>query len=140
MRKKGFARELWEYVVDSTSLINIERNMGIKALRERKGAILISKRVEYEVAHDPKIPKTDSLRQFVLANPQIVTEFQNNEEEEYLRILRQFGIHEGEASVIAIASKRKRPLVIDERETKATGKARNHGVRTLSWQEFLEKS
>ena len=114
--------------------------MGIKALQKRKEAILILKKVEYEVAHDPKIPKTDSLRQFVLANPQIVTEFQNNEEEEYLRILRQLGIHEGEASVIAIASKRKLPLVIDEKETKATGKARNHGVSTLSWEEFLKRS
>jgi len=140
MKKKDFARELWEYVVDSTSLINIERNKGIKALRDRKGAILISKKVEYEVAHDPKIPKTDPLRRFVLANPQIVTEFQNNEEEEYLRILGQPGIDEGEASAIAIASRRKLPLVIDERETKATGKARNHGVTTLGWQEFVRKS
>ena len=138
--KKIFARELWVHVLDSSSLINIERSAGVRTLEERKGAILISKKVEYEVALDPKIPKADLLRQFVLTFPQIVTEFQNSEEEEYLRILVQPGIDEGEASVIAIASKRKLPLVIDERDTKATGKARNHGVTTLSWQEFLKKS
>jgi len=69
-----------------------------------------------------------------------VTPFQDNEEEEYLRILLQPGIDPGEASAITIASKRKLPLVIDERDTKATGKAKNHGVNTLSWQKFLETS
>lgn len=135
---KGIAQEFWRYVIDASSLINIQHNKGIKALADRKGAILISKQVEYEVAKNPKIPKTDPLRQFVEDNPQIVTPFQDNEEEEYLRILLQPGIDPGEASVIAIASKRNLPLVIDERDTKATGKARNHGVETLSWQKFLE--
>ena len=55
-------------------------------------------------------------------------------------VLRQPGIDEGEASVIAIAAKRHLPLVIDERDTKATGKAKNHGVDTLSWQKFLKVS
>ena len=92
------------------------------------------------MAENPKILKTDPLRQFVMANPQIVTQFQNDEEEEYLMVLRQPGIDEGEASVIAIASKRQLPLVVDERDTKATGKAKNHNVNTLSWQEFLKVS
>lgn len=137
MKKKGSTREFWQYVIDSSSLINIEHNRGVRTLGQRRGAILISERVEYEVAKDPKILKTDPLRQFVVANPQIVTKFQNNEEEECLRILQQAGIDYGEASVIAIASKRHFPLVIDERDAKATGKAKNHGVKTLSWQEFL---
>jgi len=140
MKKKNFARGLWQYVIDSSSLINIEQNRGVRTLGQRRGAILISERVAYEVAWDPKILKTDPLRQFVMANPQIVTQFQNNEEEEYLRILLQPGIDPGEASVIAIASKRHLPLVIDERDTKATGKAKNHGVDTLRWQKFLELS
>lgn len=140
MKKKGFARGLWQYVIDSSSLINIEQNRGVRTLGQRREAILISEKVAYEVAWDPKILKTDPLRQFVMANPQIVTQFQNNEEEEYLRILLQPGIDEGEASVIAIASKRHLPLVIDERDTKATGKAKNHGVNTLRWQKFLETS
>jgi predicted nucleic acid-binding protein len=140
MKKERFAREFWQYVIDSSALINIEQNKGVRTLGQRRGAILISERVAYEVAWDPKILKTDPLRQFVMANPQIVTQFQNNEEEEYLRILLQPGIDPGEASVIAIASKRHLPLVIDERDTKATGKAKNHGVDTLRWQKFLELS
>lgn len=140
MKKKGFAREFWQYVIDSSSLINIERNKGVRTLEQRRGAIIISEKVAYEVAGDPKILKTDPLRQFVMANPQIVTQFQNNEEEEYLMVLRQPGIDEGESSVISIASKRHLTLVIDERDTKATGKAKNHGVNTLSWQKFLETS
>ena len=140
MKKKGFAREFWQYVMDSSSLINIEQNRGVRTLEQRRGAIIISERVAYEVAENPKILKTDPLRQFVMANPQIVTKFQNDEGEEYLIVLRQPGIDEGEASVIAIASKRQLPLVIDERDTKATGKAKNHNVNTLSWQEFLKVS
>lgn len=138
MRKGKFAREFWQYLIDSCSLINIERNKGLKVLAQRKGAILISERIAFEVAYHPAVKKTDPLRQFVIENPQIVTPFQDNEEEEYLRILLQPGIDPGEASVIAIASKRNLPLVIDERDTKATGKAKNHGVSILNWQKFLE--
>ena len=137
MKKKAFTREFWQYVVDSSSLINIEQNGGVRILKQRKGAILISKKVAEEVAYDPRIKKRDPLRQFVLRNPQLITQFQDNEGEEYLRILKQQGIDLGEASVMAIALKRKLPLVIDERDTKATGKAHNHGIKTLSWQEFL---
>jgi len=140
MKKKGFARGFWQYVIDSCSLINIEHNRGVRTLEKRIGAILISEKVAYEVSGDPKVLKTDPLRQFVVASPQIVTQFQNNEEDEYLLVVRQPGIDEGEASVIAIAAKRHLRLVIDERDTKATGKAKNHGVNTLSWQEFLKVS
>ncbi len=138
MKARGLAREFWQYVIDSSALINIEQNRGMKALLQRIGALLISDRVAFEVAYHPDVRKTDPLRQFVIDYPQIVTQFQNDEEEEYLRILLQPGIDEGEASVIAIAFKRSLPLVIDERDTKATGKAKNHGVDTLSWQRFLQ--
>ena len=137
MKKKTFARQFWRYVVDSSSLINIEQNEGVKTLEERKGAILISERIAYEVAYHPRILKTDPLRQFVLKYPQVITQFQDNEGEEYLRILKQQGIDRGEASAMAIALKRELPLVIDERNTKATGKANNHGIKTLRWQDFL---
>ena len=140
MKKMGVAREFWQYVIDSSALINIEQNIGVRALQQRRGALLISGRVAFEVAYHPEVRKTDPLRQFVVENSQIVTQFRNDEEEEYLRILLQPGIDEGEASVIAIASKRHLPLVIDERDTKATGKAKNHGVNTLSWQKFLKTS
>lgn len=137
MKKKAFTREFWLYVVDSSSLINIEQNEGVRSLEQRKGAILISEKIAYEVAYHPRILKADPLRQFVLKNPQVITQFQNNEEEEYLRMLKQQGIDAGEASAMAIALKRKLTLVIDERNTKATGKANNHGIKTLRWQNFL---
>ena len=137
MKKKAFTPEFWQYLLDSSSLINIEQTAGVKLLEQRRGAILVSEWVAYEVAYDPKVTKTDPLRQFVLRNPQVITQFQDNEEDECLQILRQPGIDPGEASAMAIALKRKLPLVIDERDTKATGKAKNHGITTLSWQEFL---
>ncbi|MBL7210125.1 MAG: hypothetical protein ISS52_08505 [Dehalococcoidia bacterium] len=137
--KRLFAREFWQYIIDSSSLINIEQTKGIKALEQRRGALLISERIAFEVAYHPEIRKTDRLRQFVLRNPEVITPFKDNEEKEYLQILRQPGIDPGEASAMAIALKRKLPLVIDERDTKATGKAKNHGIHTLSWHEFLIK-
>lgn len=138
MKRKTFNLQLWRYVLDSSSLINIQREKGIRILEKRKGAILISEKVAYEVAYDPRVKKTDPLRQFVLDNPQMITQFQDNEGEEYLRILQQQGIDPGEASVMAIAFRRKLSLVVDERNTKATGKANNHGIKTLNWQDFLE--
>jgi predicted nucleic acid-binding protein len=140
VKKKAFSREFWQYLIDSSSLINIEQNEGVKTLEQRRGSILISERVAYEVADDPRIRKTDPLRKFILRNPQVITQFQDNEEEEYLWILRQPGIDPGEASVMAIALKRGLPLVIDERHTKATGKANNHGIKTSSWQKFLRET
>lgn len=138
MNKKSYSLELWQRILDSSSLINIQQNKGIEFLEKRKGAILISERVKFEVADDPRIRKSDQLRLFVLRHPEIVTQFKNNEEDEYLRILQQQGIDTGEASAMAIAIKRKLPLVIDERNTKATGKAHNHGIETLNWEEFIK--
>jgi len=39
---------------------------------------------------------------------------------------------------MAIALKRELRLVIDERNTKATGKARNHGIKVFSSEEFIK--
>lgn len=137
MSAKEFSSEFWQYVMDSSAIINIQRNKGIDYLKRRKGAILIPKRVEYEVALDPRIPMGDPLRHFVLGNPEIVTQFQNDEDEEFLKILRQPEIDDGEAAAMAIALKRALPLVIDERNTKATGKARNHGIKVLKSEDFV---
>ena len=138
MKKKDFTHELWKYIMDASSLINIEHNTGINELEKRKGAILMPEQVAKEVAFNPKIKKTDPLRKFVIRNPQVITKFQNDEEVEYLRIMSQPGIGTGEASAIAVALNRNLPLVIDEKETKAKGKANNHGISTLSWQDFLK--
>ena len=137
MKKKDYIPEFWQCVIDSSSLINIDRNAGIRKLEKKKGMVLIPERVVYEVAEDPRIKRTDRLRIFVLQNIEMKTVFQNNEADEYLRILKQPGIDSGEAAAMAIALVRKLPLVVDERETKATGKAKNHGIETLSWRDFL---
>lgn len=139
-KKKVFAPELWQYVIDTSSLVNISRLKGIDCLDARKGAMLISEKVAEELTDHPHINKGDKLRQFVLNNPEIKTPFKDNEEDEYLRLLRQPEIDEGEASVMAIAINRRLRLVIDERNTKATGKANNHGIKTLTWSEFLKAS
>jgi len=137
MRKKAFTSELWQCVMDSSSLINIQHNTGIRALEKRKGQILIPGQVAWEVAFDPRIYKNDPLRKFILNNPEVVTNLKDEEEEEYLRIASQQGIDSGEASAMAIALKRNLPLVIDEKETKARGKAKNHGITTLNGKDFL---
>lgn len=138
MKKKDFIPEFWKYIIDASSLINIERNEGINELEKRKGGIILPEQVAYEVAYDPRVSKSDPLRKFVLENPEVIIKFQDDEEEEYLRIARQSDIGPGEASAMAMALKRHFPLVIDERETKARGKANNHGITTLSSKDFLE--
>ena len=131
-------KELFQYVFDSSALINIKRNSKMRFLQRRKGAILIPEKVAQEINH-PMVRLDDPLRKFISKYPQVVTQFQNNEGDEYLRIRSQPGIHDGEASAMAVAVKRKHPLVIDEKDTKATGKAKNHGINTLNWQEFLKR-
>ena len=134
----GIQKELFQYVFDSSALINIKRNKRMEFLRKHKGGILIPEKVAQEINH-PMVSLDDPLRKFISKYPHVVTPFQNNEEDEYLRIRSQPGIHDGEASAMAVALKRKHPLVIDEKDTKATGKAKNHGINTLNWQEFLKR-
>lgn len=138
MKKKVLAPEFWQFVMDSSSHINIQKKVGIKALEKHKGQILIPESVAREVADDPRVHKDDPLKKFVENNRELVTSLKDEEEEEYLLIASQQGIDPGEAGAMAIALKRKLPLVIDERETKARGKANNHGIKTLSWIEFLK--
>jgi len=125
-------RELFKYVFDASSLINIERNKKIGRLRRRKGAVLIPEKVALEVDM-PNSP----LHRFISKYPDVVTPFQNSEEEEYLRTRSQVGIDDGEAAAIAVALKRKLPLVIDDRKGKT--KAENHEIQTLRWNDFLKK-
>jgi predicted nucleic acid-binding protein len=135
MGKKPLQLEFFQYVFDASSLINIERSRRMRVLRSVKGAILIPERVGREVN-----VLGSALRRFIRACPGVVTPFASLEEEhEYLRFCRQRVIDEGEASAMAIALSRKKTLVIDERETKATGKAREHGIEVLSSQEFVKQ-
>jgi len=127
--------EFFQYVFDACSLINIERYRKMNELRKRKGSIIIPEKVAYEVAYDPRIHSNAPLRKFILKYPQLITQFQDNEEKEYLQIRSQIGIDDGEASAITIALKRNLPLVIDDK--KGREKAKNHNLKTLSWKDFL---
>lgn len=124
-------KELFQYVFDASSLINIERHKKMGELRKRKGGILIPEKVAVEV-NMPNFP----LHKFISKYPGVVTSFQKTEEEEYLRVRSQVGIDDGEAAAIAISSNRRVPLVIDDKKGKT--KAGNHGIKTLSWQDFLK--
>jgi predicted nucleic acid-binding protein len=124
-------KELFQYVFDASSLINIERHKKMGELRRRKGGILIPEKVAVEV-NMPNSP----LHKFISKYPTVVTSFQKTEEREYLRVRSQVGIDDGEAAAIAISSNRRLPLVIDDK--KGQTKAGNHGIKTLSWQDFLK--
>lgn len=129
--------ELFKYVFDASSLIHIEKYRKMGPLRKRKRSIIIPEKIAYEVAFDPRISSNTPLRKFIEKHPELVTQFKNNEEEEYLRLRSQVGIDDGEAAAIAIAFKRNLPLVIDDKKGKT--KAENHGIETLSWKDFLRK-
>ena len=128
-------KSLFQCVLDSSSLINIDRKKKMNILRKRKGEVLIPEKVAYEVAFDPRIRCDDRLRKFIGKYSELVTPFQPGEEQEYLRIRSQIGIHDPDAAAIAIALKRRLQLVIDDK--KAKQKAENHGVQTLPWDEFV---
>lgn len=92
---------------------------------------MIPSKVEEEV-NQPNTPLQRFITRF---RQQVVTPFQNNEEQEYLRVRSQRGIHDADAAAIAIALKRRLTLVIDDK--RAREKAGSHGIPTLSWQEFI---
>jgi predicted nucleic acid-binding protein len=125
-------RSLFQYVFDSSSLIEIERNGKTGKLRRLRGEVLLPKKVAEEVAQ-PGTP----LRRFISRYSDIISSFQPNEEEEYLRIRSQIGIDDGEASAIALALNRNLPLVIED--IRGRTKAQNHKVECLHWQEFFSK-
>ena len=127
----SFQRSLFQYVFDASSLINIERLKKMTELKKRKGDVLIPEKVSQEV-NQPNAP----LYKFILKYPNMVTQFQNSEEDEYLRIRGDIGIDDGEAAAIAIAFKRNLPLVIDDKKGRA--KAQQLGIRILTWDEFFK--
>jgi predicted nucleic acid-binding protein len=131
MRKKGYQPGLFQYVFDTSSLINIERLKKMEHLRKRIGEIIIPEKVAEEINHPGK-----PLSNLVQKHPHVVAKFNGREEEEeYLRILRLPGMDPGEAAAIVIALRRKLPLVVDDKVGKAT--AKNYGLQTLSWKDFI---
>lgn len=125
---------LFQYVFDSSSLINIEMNGKMAFLRKRRSEILIPEKVKEEIYKPPSKP----LYRFIKNYPSVVTPFLYSEAEEYLKIRSQIGIEDGEAAAIATSIKRKLPLIIEDK--KARAKAENHGVECHNWQEFLSSS
>lgn len=127
----AFQKSFFQCLFDSSSLINIERNKKMTILRRRRGEVLIPEKVATEV-NQPNTP----LRRFISKFHQVVARFENNEEDEYLRVRSQVGIDDGEAAAIAMAIRRRLPLVVDDKKGKE--KAKNHGIQTLSWQDFVQ--
>ena len=76
MRKKGYQPGLFQYVFDTSSLINIERLKKMGHLRQRVGEIIIPEKVAEEINHPGK-----PLASLVQKHPQIVAKFNGREEE-----------------------------------------------------------
>jgi predicted nucleic acid-binding protein len=138
MKKRQPVPGLFQNIIDASSLINIQRLHGKAGLEKIKDDILIPRQIAEEVAFHPKVRKNDPLRKFVIENPTIVTDLQGDEENEFYRLASEPGIDEGEAAAMAIALKRGWPLIIDERETKATGKAKSLGIKTIHSRDFVK--
>ena len=122
---------LFPYVFDASSLIKIERENRMDDLRRRHADVLIPEKVAEEVSRIPGKP----LRRFVRGYPQVVSKFEPDEAIEYLKILRQQGMDEGESAAIAIAAHRHLPVVIEEKRGRA--KAAEYGVGCFRWEQFL---
>jgi len=56
----------------------------------------------------------------------------------FLQLAGEPGIDPGEAAAMAMALKRGLTLIIDEKETKATGKANSLGIRTIHSRDFIK--
>ena len=136
MKRGKFQPGLFRYIFDASSLINIKNNNGMKKLRSRKSDILIPEKVGDELTC-PGVRRSDPLFVFVSNYPEIITQFETNEEIEYLKIRSQTGIHDGEAAAIAIASNRQLPLIIDD--NRGIQKAANHNVNIFSSNDFLSQ-
>lgn len=139
MIRKALEPSLWQCVVDADALINIQSKHGIEKLERLKGSLLITEQVEFDVAKHHKIPRSDPLRKFVERNPNIVTKFEGDEEQEYLQIRATHPhLGAGEASSMAVALKRNLTFVTDEKETKATGRAKHLGIKTINSEDFVK--
>ena len=123
-------RQLSQYVFVSSSLIFIERSKDVIQLRRRHSEVVLPEQVAEEV-RQPGSP----LETFLDHYPSVVTPFTSSEEDLYLQIRGQAGIHDGEAAAITLALSRSILLVIEDKMGRS--KAENHGIRCLSWQEFL---
>ena len=121
-----------QHVFDSSALINIERRGQTQHLRRRRSEVILPEKVAGEVKA-PGYP----LNTFLEHYPNVVTPFTTEEENLYLEIRGQPGIHDGEAAAITLSLRRQLPLVIDESAKRGKGKAQNHYIRCLSSHEWV---
>ena len=126
-------KSFFQYVFDSSALINIERQGLMTHLRRRRFEVILPEKVSIEVK-TPGFP----LHTFINNHPSMVTMLTSAEEEQYLQIRGQSGIHDGEAAAITLALSRGLPLVIDESQKRGRGKAENHDIRCLTSQGFIQ--
>ena len=122
-----------QHVFDSSALINIERRGQTQHLRRRRSEVILPEKVAGEV----KVPGYP-LNTFLKHYPNVITPFTPEEENQYLRIRAQPGIHDGEAAAITIALSRQLPLVIDESAKRGKGKAENHDIQCLGSEDFIK--
>lgn len=131
MKMKYVSKSLFQYAFDSSALIDIERRRLIGYLRKRYNEVILPEKVSDEVKQ-PISP----LKNFLDSHPQVVIPFNSAEEDRYLEIRGQPGIDDGEAAAITLALSRSLPLVMGDKRGRR--KAENHGIRCLTWQEFLQ--
>jgi predicted nucleic acid-binding protein len=124
---KYLSKSLFQYIFDSSTLIDVERRRLVRYLRKRHNEIVLPKKVSEEVGQ-PRSP----LKNFLDSYPQVVISFTSDEEDRYLEVRGQPGIHDGEAAAITLALSRNLPLVIGDK--KGRSKAENHNIRCLTWQ------
>ena len=103
----------------------------MRHLRTRRNEVILPAKVADEVKQ-PAQPLTRFLDRY----PDVVSPFTSAEENRYLELRGQPGIDDGEAAAITLALSRDIPLVIDDQRGRA--KAENHGIRCLSWQDWVE--
>lgn len=130
---KPLPGSLFQYVFDSSSLIEIERRRYIRHLRILRDFMILPEKVAKEVSQ-PGTP----LKRFLDRYLGIVIRLRPEEERRYLEIRRQPGIHDPDAEAIALALSCRHPLVIEDK--KARSKAENHGIKCLRWHELLGTS
>lgn len=126
------ARSLFPYVFDSSSLIFLEKEGHMGQLRRRRDQVILPEKVREEVSQ-----QGSPLGRFLKRYPHVVTPLTLGEEDRYLEIRGQPGIHDGEAAAITLALSRAHPLVIEDKRGRT--KAENHGVQCLSGQDFIAR-
>lgn len=123
---------LLPYVLDSASLIELERSKRLRQLKHPGSRIVIPDRVAREVDR-PRTPLERWLRRYPKSITRLIP---SGEGSTYLKLLAQTDprIDDGEAAALAICLHRGGTLVTDDRA--AARKAAEHEVRCIDAEQF----